>query len=145
MAETNFLTIKTYWKNLSDCVVGIGTKLLSVVIKDSSGVEKFTNENPGVINGAVSLNGSMVIDNFSGSANVTRTYANYHDSLEVINDSSTTNLSFTVDSLIGRTFTVAASEIFDEVLPPFKVITITTTVTYRAKVRGGIVEAGVNS
>lgn len=91
----------------------------------------------------VQLSGSIVADHFEGSATVTRTYTNDHTGLEICND-GVASLTFTVDSLAGRIFTVLAGDVIDEQYPPFKVIVITTAVAYRATVKGGTVEVGVS-
>ena len=92
----------------------------------------------------VQLTGSIVADRFEGSTTVTRTYATDHTGLEICNDGDA-SLTFTLDSLAGRTFTVLAGDVIDNQYPPFKVVTITTAVAYRATVLGGTAEGGVSS
>jgi hypothetical protein len=87
---------------------------------------------------------NIVADHFEGSATVTRTYATDHTGLEICNDGAG-SLTFTVDSLVGRTFTVLAGDVSEYQFPPFNVVVITTTVAYRATVLGGNAEVGVSS
>lgn len=95
-------------------------------------------------NAKVQLTGSIVADYFAGAVTVTRTYPTEHTGLEICNDGGA-SLTFTLDSLPGRTFTVLAGDIVESQYPPFKVITITTAVAYRATVLGGTAEVGVSS
>jgi hypothetical protein len=73
-----------------------------------------------------------VIEAWSGSANTTKTWDGYMQGFYIKNDGAS-DLTFTVN---GMTFTVKTGEIFEDVFQPFNSLTITTTVAYRAYVRG---------
>jgi hypothetical protein len=95
-------------------------------------------------NAKVALNGTIVADRFEGNADVTRTYTNNMQALEICNDGAG-SLTFNVDSLAGRTFTLLAGDVLNAQLPAFKVATITTAVAYRCTVYGATAEVGVSS
>jgi hypothetical protein len=69
---------------------------------------------------------------FKGNANTEKTFKGEMISLYLAND-GTSDVDFTIN---GFTFTIKAGEEFDEILDPFKKISITTTSNYRAWVRG---------
>lgn len=80
----------------------------------------------------VSVTGSIVKDQWNGSANITKSFASARKSLLISNDGAS-DLTFTVN---GMTFTVKPTEVFDESFDPFTSVTITTTSAYRAWARG---------
>lgn len=73
-----------------------------------------------------------VKDYWSGSATVTKTWANAMTSLMVANDG---NADLTV-GINGMTITVKATEVLDEHFDAFTSVTITSTVAFRAWARG---------
>lgn len=77
--------------------------------------------------------GTRVKDSFTGSTSVTKTYSSSMRGFTIINDDTTNNLTFTINSL---TITVKAGEGFDGIFDPFTSVTVTTTVPFRAIVKG---------
>lgn len=77
--------------------------------------------------------GTRVKDVFSGSANITKNYGSNMRGIVILNDDTTNDLTFTINSL---TLTVKAGEGFDGMFDPFTSITVTTTVPFRAIVKG---------
>jgi hypothetical protein len=77
--------------------------------------------------------GTRVKDSFSGTANVTKTYTSNMRGFVIMNDDTTNDLTFTINNL---TITVKAGEGFDGMFDPFTSVTVTTTVPFRAIVKG---------
>lgn len=73
-----------------------------------------------------------VKDFFSGSANVTKNYTDAMNCFLIANDGAAP-LTFTIGSL---TITVNSGEVFEDYFAPFKSVTVTTTVSFRAWVKG---------
>lgn len=75
-----------------------------------------------------------IVDYKSGSTTATHTKSSGNWlSLMIINDSTTTSLTITVNSM---TMTIKAGEVFDDVFVDFNTVTVTTTVAYRLWLRG---------
>lgn len=66
---------------------------------------------------------------FSGSANVTHTFAHPMDYFVIKNDDTIANLTFTIGS---ETVTVGPGQKFDDKFNPFTSVTVTTAVSFRA-------------
>lgn len=73
-----------------------------------------------------------VIDYFAGSANVTKALPSGATGFRIANDGAST-LTFTIN---GLTMTVKAAETLDLDFKDFFTVTVTTTVAFRAWVRG---------
>lgn len=102
-----------------------------VTIKDASDPNAKMKVNPdGSLD--VKLTGSNVKDYFSGTSNTTRSGFGTGKSFAITNDGNA-DLTFTIDSL---TITVRPGEVFDDKFNDFTSVTVTTTVPFRAIVRG---------
>jgi chitodextrinase len=75
----------------------------------------------------------VVKDYFEGSANITKTYTDSMVGFEIANDAASggSQLTFTINNL---TIPVKAQEVYSANFDPYKSVTITTTVPYRATV-----------
>lgn len=76
-----------------------------------------------------------VLGTFSGSSTTVYTCPKASRSFAIVNDSTTTGLTFTIN---GITISVGASEMFDDTFAEFTsvIITITGSAAFRAVVRG---------
>lgn len=95
-------------------------------------VKKVADWFNGLCSPKVELTGNSVIDYFAGSSNVTKNYTEA-TGVSIANDGTTGDLTFTVN---GMTITVKAGESFNDNFAPFNTLTVTTTVAFRATVRG---------
>lgn len=84
-------------------------------------------------NGANSFHeqGTIMVDMWSGSANVTKTFGKSCQTFAIIND-GTTDITVNIGTF---TFVVKADESFEGKFPLFTSLTITTTSPYRAYVK----------
>jgi hypothetical protein len=80
----------------------------------------------------MSIKSYPIRETWSGTANITKTLKSAMKEFCIKNDGAS-DLTFTIG---GTTITVKPGEIFDDVFAPFNSISIVTTVSYRALVRG---------
>lgn len=68
---------------------------------------------------------------FSGNSNTTKTFTRSMESFVISHDGNVgdPDITFTIN---GDTFTIKQGEIFDEMIEPFQMVTVTTTVPFRA-------------
>lgn len=81
---------------------------------------------------AITVQNMAIVETWSGNTTITKTFNTPMAGFYIKNDGAS-DLTFTVN---GMTFTVKTGEIFEDVFQPFTTLTITTTVAYRAFVRG---------
>lgn len=86
--------------------------------------------NDGALN--VALSGRIVKDYFSGNSTTTRSGFGTGKGFSITNDGNA-DLTFTIGSI---TITVKPGEVFDGEFADFTSVTVTTTVAFRAIVRG---------
>lgn len=84
-------------------------------------------------NGANSFHeqGTIIVDMWSGSVNITKPFAKPCQTFSITND-GLTNITVAIGTF---TFTVFPDETFEEKFPIFTTLTITTTSAYRAFVK----------
>lgn len=107
--------------------------------KDGNPVPQYYNPETGVMealtgyNGANSFHeqGTIVVDIFNGTGNVTKTYPQNCQSFTIFNEGNT---DITV-SIAGFTFTVPPDRAVEEKFPLFTTFTLTTTSSYFVTVR----------
>jgi hypothetical protein len=125
MANTFTFPIDTNQRAGAIRVTADGTKFwVPTVIYASDGVTPISKDAPL----DTKVVGKTIIDAFSGSANITKTYGTGKTGFMITND-GTSSLTVTIN---GITFTVKATETFDGVFQPFTSVTVTTTSAYRA-------------
>ena len=86
----------------------------------------FVNDSKQDVNATVV--GSLAKEPFSGSVNKEHTFTQPMNGFSISND-GTTSLTFTIGT---DTYTVLAGEVLSLLFSPFNVVTVTTTVAYRA-------------
>ncbi|MBD1379244.1 fibronectin type III domain-containing protein [Metabacillus arenae] len=74
----------------------------------------------------------IIKDYFDGNTNITKTYTEDMVGFDIINDHTTTGLTFTINNI---TIPVGASESYTANFAPYRSLSINTTVPYRATVR----------